>query len=236
MEDSQTTIRRRPYIQSHTDHMTNSTILSTRDLLLGASPYAFLDDARFAAFSPSAKATFSSLKAARSSIQAMLSVLPDGIPPPLPSPPIEKRIDTSDHAVMKALASLEGLPPLSPTAPQPQASQAVARMQQLAAAMATFKSRLPNTTLQVDLRTLNLHLALRTSEILACAEALWEWVLDFQAGKLKQKEVGRSRSGSIDGSSSTLQPRNGHATDPVKEAIAELSRSDFDALLINFNL
>jgi hypothetical protein len=42
-------------------------------------------------------------------------------------------------------------------------------------------SRLPSTTLNHDLKSLNLHLALRTAEILACSEAMWEWVLEYRA-------------------------------------------------------
>ena len=41
-------------------------------------------------------------------------------------------------------------------------------------------SRLPNAQLHLNLKTLNLHLALRTEEVLACSETMWEWVLEEQ--------------------------------------------------------
>lgn len=108
-------------------------------------------------------------------------------------------------------------------------------MQELATALATFKIRLPNSTLRMDVRTLNLHLALRTLEILACAEAMWEWVLESQAGEPNEKENNRLRSGSVGGSSSsTLQC--GQPADPTRIAIAELTRAEFDGLLTQFNL
>jgi hypothetical protein len=117
--------------------------------------------------------------------------------------------------------------------PNTQTAEA-AQTPELEAALATFKIRLPNTTLQIDLRTLNLHLALRTLEILACAEAMWEWVLEFQVEQAKEKENGRLRSGSVGGS---LQPsKGGQPMDPPMVVIAELTRPEFDGLLTQFNL
>ncbi|TDL17246.1 hypothetical protein BD410DRAFT_580873 [Rickenella mellea] len=40
---------------------------------------------------------------------------------------------------------------------------------------------LPNQTLAFDLKSLNLHLSARVQEVLACAEAMWDWVLEHQA-------------------------------------------------------
>jgi hypothetical protein len=42
-------------------------------------------------------------------------------------------------------------------------------------------SRVPNTTLNYDLKSLGLHLALRAAEILACSETMWEWVSEYHA-------------------------------------------------------
>ena len=230
-EDSQANIRGMP-----SDDKADSHIVTTQGLLLNTTPYAYLDDARFAAFSPSAKATFS-LKAEKASIEAMLAIYSTGIPPPTPPNfPTEGHSSKApdSYAIMKALASLEGLPLPSK---EVEAKSALARMQQLATMLATFKSRLPNRTLRVDLRTLNFHLALRTSEILACSEAMWEWVVEFRETKLKEKQNVRSRSGSVNGlNGSASVPRNKQPPDPVQDAIEDLTRADFDDLLSQFNL
>lgn len=117
-----------------------------------------------------------------------------------------------------------------------------------AVAAARRKSRLPNTTLNIDLRTLNLHLALRTAEILACAESMWEWVVEYQAQVEAQKRenaaqaIRRARSGSNEyrqprGSQSTAYPAvSGSASDLHKNAILELTREDFDGLLSKFEM
>jgi hypothetical protein len=137
-------------------------------------------------------------------------------------------------AIMKTSASSEGLPPTSVPVPSSQSAEGAA--QDLATTLANFKIRLPNTTLRLDLRTLNLHLAARTSEILACAEAMWEWVLEFQAEKIKWKQNPRLKSNRVDHSSSKLQASAGQLEDPTKVAIAELTRAEFDGLLTQFNL
>ncbi|KAI6106342.1 hypothetical protein EDD16DRAFT_1490928, partial [Pisolithus croceorrhizus] len=68
--------------------------------------------------------------------------------------------------------------------------------------------------MDVDLRTLNMHLAIRVKEILGCTEAMWDWVVDYQT---KTKEGER-------------EPRG------VYIAISELSRAEFDELLAKFEL
>lgn len=97
-------------------------------------------------------------------------------------------------------------------------------------------SRLPNTTLNIDLRTLNLHLALRAKEVIACSESMWEWVLEYQANALVQRD-GRNRSASVgtymmgvdvSASSSSL--------DLTRNVILEMTRDDFDLLLNNFEM
>ncbi|KIM40851.1 hypothetical protein M413DRAFT_154519 [Hebeloma cylindrosporum] len=100
-------------------------------------------------------------------------------------------------------------------------------------------SRLPNTTLNIDLRTLNLHLALRAKEVIACSESMWEWVLEYQANAtsaLAQRDS-RNRSGSmggymvgVDGSASSS------SLDLTRNVILEMTRDDFDLLLNNFEM
>lgn len=96
---------------------------------------------------------------------------------------------------------------------------------------------LPNRTLNVDLRTLNLHLALRAKEIIACSEPMWEWVEECQA-KNQSSRKSRFRSDSIEtallGSST---PMNGRDHDDLtKNAVLEMTRDDFDQLLNNFQM
>jgi hypothetical protein len=61
--------------------------------------------------------------------------------------------------------------------------------------------------------------------MVACAEAMWEWVVEYQT-KLKER-VGRSRSGSIEGYG------HGYGQDDMR-AIAEMTRRDFDGLVKRF--
>ncbi|KAF7422414.1 hypothetical protein PC9H_010570 [Pleurotus ostreatus] len=79
-------------------------------------------------------------------------------------------------------------------------------------------SRLPNKTLNLDLRSLNLHLAIRTSEVLACAEAMWEWVLEYQSQDKKPQLLSGSPK-SVD-----------------VAALTDLAREDFDYLLSRFDM
>lgn len=106
-----------------------------------------------------------------------------------------------------------------------------------ARAISMRNHRLPNATLNMDLRTLNLHLAIRTSEILACSESMWEWVMDHQKQKIEQdasKGIQRARSGSVE----TALHQRRHALEPpsLGGAITELTREDFDGLLRRFSM
>ncbi|RDB17885.1 hypothetical protein Hypma_000730 [Hypsizygus marmoreus] len=103
-------------------------------------------------------------------------------------------------------------------------------------------SHLPNTTMHLDLRALNLHLALRAAEILACAESMWEWVLKYQIEANRKRSSRPSvrpfRSASID-----TPPRKSFAsvssadsTDSFRDSILELTRDDFDSLLDKFDM
>ena len=83
-------------------------------------------------------------------------------------------------------------------------------------------SRLPTSTLNADMRTLNLHLAMRAKEIIACSESMWEWVEQFQ----------RESATSIP----NLNAPNNWSLDMARCAILEMTREDFDLLLNNFTL
>lgn len=85
-------------------------------------------------------------------------------------------------------------------------------------------SRLPTTTtLNVDLKSLNLHLALRVKEIIACSESMWEWVEQFQ------RESAAT-------SMPNLNALSNWSLDMTRCAILEMTREDFDLLLNNFTL
>ncbi|KAK2465367.1 hypothetical protein APHAL10511_002721 [Amanita phalloides] len=91
-------------------------------------------------------------------------------------------------------------------------------------------SRLPNGQLNLDLKTLNLHLALRVLEVLACAESMWEWVREEQRNIRSVEAVrlkGRSRSRRRTSLSSDVSGR-------FRERIADMTRDDFDDLTSNF--
>jgi hypothetical protein len=100
----------------------------------------------------------------------------------------------------------------------------------------------PNSAVNFDVRTLNLHLAIRITEILGCAEAMWEWVIDIQKKFRQREQHVRSRAASVGGITvlapgSVLSGGTFSVTeDKVIEGIAELTRADFDGLLSKFEL
>lgn len=110
------------------------------------------------------------------------------------------------------------------------------------------KNQLPNTTFNMDVRTLNLHLSLRVSEILACSESMWEWVLEYQKevraqkAEMAAKRAQRSRSGSLENAQarrSLFASLNGStvtAESSQKNSIVEMTREDFDELLSRFEM
>ena len=107
----------------------------------------------------------------------------------------------------------------------------------------TRGSRLPNATMKFDLKSLNLHLALRLAEIIACSEPMWEWVLEYQAkaaaSKASKPVVRRVKSGFVDqpsqqSSSCLWGPRK--SSNSFRPSVVELTREEFNALLSNFEL
>ncbi|KAF8158905.1 hypothetical protein K438DRAFT_1686751 [Mycena galopus ATCC 62051] len=99
------------------------------------------------------------------------------------------------------------------------------------------QNRLPNNTFNIDIRTLNMHLALRVAEIVACAESMWEWVVSYQA---TSRAGGRPRAGSLASEAppraSRLIVRPDPERDAFKNAVLDLTREDFDNLLVRFEL
>ncbi|KAI0693436.1 hypothetical protein C8T65DRAFT_744710 [Cerioporus squamosus] len=70
------------------------------------------------------------------------------------------------------------------------------------------RNPLPNKTINFDPRSLNLLLTLRVAEVLGCAEPMWDWVVDFQESRRH----------------------------PKHDALMNLTRQDFDALMRRFEL
>jgi hypothetical protein len=93
---------------------------------------------------------------------------------------------------------------------------------------------LPNQRLRFDLQSLNMHLSTRVTEILACAEAMWEWVCKYQ-------DAHRSHGGQPHVHKEHSQPRNVRPgeRDDASKLSAELigmSRAEFDVLLTRLEL
>lgn len=86
------------------------------------------------------------------------------------------------------------------------------------------ETHLPTSRVTFDVRTLNMHLALRTQEILACAESMWTFVLDRRA-KLREHEGLRLRA---------LARRGAEAQ--FDEVLMTMTRREFDMLLDYFEL
>ncbi len=81
--------------------------------------------------------------------------------------------------------------------------------------------RIPDSRISFDVRTLNMHLALRTQEILACAETMWDFVLDYRINLL-QREAHR--------------PSVNSKARLHDEAIKNMTRKEFDLLMTWFEL
>ncbi|TFY52472.1 hypothetical protein EVG20_g10534, partial [Dentipellis fragilis] len=104
-----------------------------------------------------------------------------------------------------------------------------------AVAAAVRANRLPNKELHIDLKSLHLHLSTRVTEVVACAETMWEWVVESQ-----ERERDRIRERDLE---KTVTPRDlerrssslGDA-DALWHEMYGLTRADFDALLTRFQL
>lgn len=140
----------------------NSYILSAKELMSGASDYVVVDKSRVSAFSP--RGNIASARANRR---------PDSIGPnthgeefgaKLPSIDVEDYSQTSIEGSARA------------------GGNALARLKTVQQV-----NMLPNQNIEMDLRTLNLHLHARVAEVLACAESMWEWIVEFQA-KEREKQ------------------------------------------------
>ncbi len=106
-----------------------------------------------------------------------------------------------------------------------------------------YMSRLPNPILNIDLKTLNMHLYLRTMDILGCSEPMWDWVVQYQRDFEGKNLNGFGAHGTAPGG--TIRPTSNASLSTmtsvdsmhsVMNGIAEMTRDDFEALLSNFEL
>ena len=93
---------------------------------------------------------------------------------------------------------------------------------------------LPNQRLKFDLQSLNLHLSTRVTEILACAEAMWEWICQYQ-------DTRRSHRGQPHMHKEHSVLRNAHPEERggvhrFSTELTGMSRAEFDVLLTRFEL
>jgi hypothetical protein len=95
---------------------------------------------------------------------------------------------------------------------------------------------LPNQRLKFDLQSLNVHLSTRVTEILACAEAMWEWICDHQDQDAQRSPRGQQPHVHKEHS----QLRNAHpergGTHRFSAELIGMSRAEFDVLLTRFEL
>lgn len=139
-----------------------------------------------------------------------------------------------------------GFPALPTVDPQPTSSPSIPPSKP----SSLIKHTLPNKKLSIDVKALNLHLALRRAEILGCSEEMWEWVLEFQAElrrkrkeeastramKERSKSVDMTRSPTLRGRPHSIGGRTWHEPQGPKAEIAELAREDFEELLSRFDM
>jgi len=100
---------------------------------------------------------------------------------------------------------------------------------------AGWLNTLPNQHLRFDLQSLNLHLSARITEILACAEAMWEWVCEYQdaqrAAHGQQPHLHKEHS-----QLRSAHPGEGGGTHRFSTELVGTSRAELDVLLTRFEL
>ncbi|EPQ54467.1 hypothetical protein GLOTRDRAFT_121617 [Gloeophyllum trabeum ATCC 11539] len=184
-----------------------STYLSSEELDRRTQPYVNVDSARRIALAPSTRASI--LVSDDPEHPSVFSAPPpSAFHPPGPeqydadSTPSDSAIDLSSTlGVEFAFDS----PSISP-------SQSHSHLRR--------RSQLPNKTFNFDLQSLNLHLAARVAEIVACSESMWSWLVEYQES---------SRD-------STVRQGKSASDDDIKQALLSLTRSEFDNLINQFEL
>ena len=92
---------------------------------------------------------------------------------------------------------------------------------------------LPNQQLKFDLQSLNMHLSTRVTEILACAEGMWEWICEYQDTQRSPRQQPYMHN-------DHSQLRNAHTerggTPRFSAELIGMSRAELDVLLTRFEL
>ncbi|PCH39988.1 hypothetical protein WOLCODRAFT_162007 [Wolfiporia cocos MD-104 SS10] len=108
------------------------------------------------------------------------------------------------------------------------------------AALGPVEERLPIDAIQFDMRTLNLHLSVQVQEVLACAESMWDFVVEFQnthgeEEELRIQERARRRlsrsHGEVAGALAAISRESS-----MRTRLLHLTRADFDMMLMNYKL
>lgn len=99
---------------------------------------------------------------------------------------------------------------------------------------ASWLNTLPNQRLKFDLHSLNLHLSTRVTEILACAEAMWEWLCKFQDSQRPHR--GQPHMHKEHSLLRNVHPGERTGTRKFSNELIGLSRPEFDVLLTRFEL
>lgn len=122
----------------------------------------------------------------------------------------------------------------SEPAADPSALEALVQQGNIASYGSLLKIRLPNTSLNFDLRTLKLHLTMRLTELMQLKETMWEWVVTEQSKQKKQQELqgqsARERSNS--------QARRKRLTtrESLREEMLQLNRDDLNVYFARFKM
>ena len=98
------------------------------------------------------------------------------------------------------------------------------------------RNPLPNKTARLDPRTVNLLLALKVGEVLACAEPMWDWVVDFQEAAVGRAGVGVGGGAASRGMGAMGRRRSMARRHPRQNALLALTRLEFDGLMKRFEL
>ncbi|KAL0956355.1 hypothetical protein HGRIS_002505 [Hohenbuehelia grisea] len=145
-------------------------------------------------------------------------------------------LDQTQFSAFSPSAKASFPSPVRDTQTRPQVLQVPqdSRLTRMAASM--VKSRLPNTTMNLDLNNLNLHLAVRIAEVLACAEAMWEWVEEYQAEHSAQNDATYARGAGASRSRPLLMTTSSGFAREHEDELLQLEREDFDGLMTQFEL
>jgi hypothetical protein len=197
---------------------TSATLIGSRQILDHSQQYVILDESAVGPGTITARQ-----KASSSSLHLSGTATNTGFPTPNSFPPFS------------ALDS----PEISLLSEERSASAATTTHSQDAGDdiddATNWLTTLPNQRLEFDLQSLNLHLSTRVTEILACAEAMWEWICEYQDTRRSH----RGQQPHMHKEHSQLRnahPRGRGSAHKFSPELIGMSRAEFDVLLTRFEL